>query len=386
MENKQRLTSLDALRGFDMMWIMGFSGAVVALCALFGFPDCWVARQMSHVAWHGFRHHDTIFPMFLFIAGVAWPFSYASQVSRGVPTVRIVLKCLRRLVLLFILGLTIGHALDFNFATYRYDSILAHIGVCWIVAALLYVFIRNWKVRLIIAFALLVLHWLVLYSFTAPDASSLLTSGDPKVMQIVASYAAYGTDGFSFTGNIAGWMDRNFMPGRLYEVVFDPDGLFSKVSGISLAIFGVLAGELLRDQRLSGNCRTLLLAGAGAISLVLMFAWMPLCPVNKKIWTSTFILSSASYSLLLLALFYWIIDVKGYRRWAFFFKVIGVNSITIYMLMRFFDFGSVSGHLLGGVASLGNGHWSDLVLAFGQVAVEWLILWGCYRKGVFLKV
>ena len=386
MDKKSRLMSLDALRGFDMLWIMGFSGAVVALCSLAGAKDCWLAEQMTHVAWHGFRHHDTIFPLFLFIAGVSWPFSYASQVAKGTPSSKIVLKCLRRLFLLFVFGLVAGRALNFDFAKYRYDSILAHTGVCWFVAALLYMYVKSWKARLGIAFALLVVHWLVLYTCTAPDAAALLASTDPAVAKKVASYAAYGTDNFSFTGNIAGWMDRTFMPGRLYEGIFDPDGLFGKVSGISLALFGVLAGELLRRQELSGNRRALLLAGAGVAALVLTYAWSPVCPVNKKIWTSTFVLAAAAYSYLMLALFFWIIDVKGFRKWAFFFQVIGMNSITIYMLKGIVNFGGVADYFLCGVASWGNGDWRRLVMALGSVAAQWIVLWHLYRKNTFLRV
>ena len=386
MEKKERLMSLDALRGFDMLWIMGFSGAVVALCSLFGAKDGWLATQMTHVAWHGFRHHDTIFPLFLFLAGVSWPFSYAGQVAKGVPTGRIVLRCFRRMVLLIVLGLIAGGALKFRFADYRYDSILAHTGICWFVAALLYMFVKSWKARLAIAFALLAAHWLVLSCFPAPDAAALLASTDPAVAKKVAAYAATGTGNFSFVGNVAGWMDRAFVPGKLYEGIFDPDGLFGKVSGISLALFGVFAGELLRKREVSGNRKTLVLAGAGVAALALTLAWSPACPVNKKIWTSTFVLASACYAYLMMALFYWIIDVRGVRKWAFFFKVIGMNSITIYMLMRIFSFSQTSQFFFGGVASWGNADWSRFVIALGQVAVEWVVLWYLYRKNTFLRV
>ena len=381
-----RLMSLDALRGADMLFIMGFSSAVISFCAWIGLKDCWLATQMTHVAWHGFRHHDTIFPLFLFLAGVAWPFSYASQEAKGRTTAAILRKIGLRVLALFFLGMVSANFFAFKFETYRYDSVLAHIAVCWAGAALLYMFVRSWKVRVAIAFALLAVHWAVQYFFTAPDAAALLASTDPAVAKKVASYAAYGTDNFSFTGNIAGWIDRTFMPGRLHEGVFDPDGLLAKVSGIPLALLGVLAGELLRSGRFSGNRKTLILLGAGLAALALTFAWRPWCPVNKKIWTATFVLASASYAYIMLSLFYWIIDVKGFRKWSFFFRVIGLNSITIYVAMRFVGFGQMSKFFFGGIAGFGDKDWSAFVLALGTVAIEWLVLLFLYRKKTFLKV
>lgn len=386
MEIGNRIMSLDALRGFDMLWIMGLSGAVVSLCTLFGAKDCWLATQMTHVVWHGLRHHDTIFPLFLFLAGVSWPFSCASQVARGFSSGRIVLRCLKRMTLLILLGLVAGHLLDFKFAELRYDSILAHIGICWCGAAVLSLFVRDWRARFAIVVALLVGHWLVLYSFTAPDAAELLASTDPVVSKRVASYAAFGTGNFSFTGNIAGWIDRTFMPGKLFLGVFDPDGLLSKISGISLAMLGVQAGELIRSEKISGNRKALALAGAGIAAIALTFACAPVCPVNKKLWTSTFVFAAAGYAFLMLALFYWIVDVRGFRKWSFFLRVIGMNSITIFMLMRFFSFEATSRFLFTGIASWGNAAWAGFVIRFGQVVVEWLVLLFLYRKGTFLRV
>ena len=386
VNKSERLMSLDALRGADMLFIMGFSGAIMSFCAWIGLKDCWLATQMTHVAWHGFRHHDTIFPLFLFLAGVAWPFSYASQVAKGRTTGTILRKIGFRVLALFFLGMVSANFFAFKFEMYRYDSVLAHIAVCWAGAALLYMFVRSWKVRVAIAFALLAAHWAVQYFIAAPDAAALLASTDPAVAKKVASYAAYGTDNFSFTGNIAGWIDRTFMPGRLHEGIFDPDGLLAKVSGIPLALLGVLAGELLYAKRFSGNRKSLILLGAGLAALALTFAWMPWCPVNKKIWTGTFVLASASYAFILLSVFYWIIDVKGFRRWSFFFRVIGLNSITIYVAMRFVGFSQMSRFFFGGIAGFGDKDWSAFVFAMGTVAIEWLVLLFLYRKNTFLKV
>lgn len=387
MEKKERLMSLDALRGFDMLWIMGLANVVTNLCTLIGAKGCWLAQQMTHVEWHGFHHHDTIFPLFLFLAGASWPFSFAGQVKRGYSTCRIVLRCLRRMVVLCLFGVFFfGFFRHLDFGKVRYDSILAHIGICWCVAALVYMFVKSWKARLGIVAGLLVVHGLILGLCRAPDAAALLASTDPEVAKKVASYAAFGTDNFSFVGNIAGWIERTFMPGKLYEGIFDPDGVLAKITGIALAMLGVFAGELLRKEDFSGNRKALVLAGAGVAAVALTLGFAPLCPVNKKIWTSTFVLASSGYAYLMLALFYWIIDVKGFRKWAFVFMVVGMNSITIYLLMKFIWFGGVSKFFLEGVAALGNGAWNAVVIGVGQLVVEWLVLWYLYRKGTFLRV
>ena len=378
--------SLDALRGADMFFIMGGASLIVALCSFFGAQDCWLVLQMKHVDWHGFRHHDTIFPLFLFLAGVSWPFSCASQIAKGRTTSAILLKMAFRVAALVFFGLATADFFAFKVEKFRYDAVLAHIAVCWAGAALLSMFVKSWKARLAIAGGLLVAHWAALFFFTAPDAAALLASTDPAVTKKVAFYAAYGTDSFSFTGNVAGWIDRTYMPGHLHEEIFDPDGLLAKVSGIPLALMGVLAGELLRSKSFSGNRKTLLLLAAGLGALALTFCWKPWCPVNKKIWTSTFVLASAAYAFFTLALFYWIIDVRGWRRWAFFFRVIGMNAITIYLLMRVVQFRAISRFFFSGVAGLGEGYWPNVVLITGQILVEWLLLWWLYRKGTFLKV
>ena len=387
MESKDRLMSIDALRGADMLFIMGFAWAVVEFCRLVGLGgDCWLARQKTHVAWQGFQHHDTIFPLFLFLAGVSWPFSYFKQVEKGRTRAAIIGKMAKRAVLLVAIGLMWTKLFTFNWRAYRWDSVLAHIGICWLVAGLVFIYVRNFWARAAIAVSLLVGYWLALVLFKAPDAAALLASTDPAVAKKVASYAAYGTDNFSFTGNIAGWIDRTFMPGRLHEKVFDPDGLFCKVTGTVTATLGMFAGELLRRKDVTGNRKTLMLGGAGALCLALCLAWEPWCPINKKIWTPTFVLAAGAYSYLALAAFYWIIDVRGWRKWTFFFRVIGMNAIAIYVLKRVLPMRSIGEFFLCGVASWGNEHWNGMVLALGEVAVGWLILWFLYRKDTFLKV
>ena len=386
MDKSQRLMSLDALRGADMFCIIGGSSLALALCALFDAKDCWLAEQMTHVVWHGFRHHDTIFPLFLFIAGVSWPFSLAGQLARGKSTAAIVRKILVRMALLVFLGFASSKFFAFDFANVRYAHVLGHIGIGWAVAALLALFVRSFAVRFGVLVVILVGYWALLKFVPAPDAAALAASTDPAVAKKVAEYAAFGTDGFSFVGNLVGWVDRNYLPGKMHELVFDPEGILSSIPAVATAMLGVFSGELLRRTDVSGNRKTLLLLGAGVVSTVVCLAWEPWCPINKKIWTSTFVLAAGAYSFASLALFYWIVDVLGWRSWTFFFRVIGMNAITIYLLMRFVQFRAISKFFFSGVAGWGDGNWSNVALITGQILVEWLLLLYLYRKNTFLKV
>lgn len=386
MEKKERLMSLDALRGADMLCIMGVSEAVVALCGIFGMPDCWLAMQMQHVAWHGFRHHDTIFPLFLFLAGVAWPFSFAGQVARGRSQAAILRKVVVRMLILVFLGFATTRFFAFDFGKVRYASVLGHIGVGWAVAATTSMFVRGVRTRIALIVAILVGYWALLSFVVAPDAAAIVASSDPAIASKVASYSQYGTDGFSFVGNMVGWFDRRFLPGSLYEIVFDPEGILSAVSAVATALMGVLAGELLRRTDVSGSRKTALLLASAAVCAAICAAWTPWCPVNKKLWTPTFVLLSGAYSLAMLALFYWIVDVKKWRSWTFPFRVVGMNALTIYLMMRVVGFRSMSKFFFSGVASLGDASWSALVLSLGHALIGWLVLYFLYRKGTFFRV
>ena len=133
MDKTKRLASLDALRGFDMMFIMGVAGLVVAICRLFpGGAECWLARQMVHVDWNGLQHHDTIFPLFIFLAGVSWPFSLAKQRDAGKSNGKIVWKIIRRCLILIALGLVYNGFFKLDFANLRCASVLARIGIAWV--------------------------------------------------------------------------------------------------------------------------------------------------------------------------------------------------------------------------------------------------------------
>ena len=362
----ERLCSLDALRGADMLFIMGGSTLISALCSLFGSPKGWLATQMNHVQWTGFAHHDTIFPLFLFIAGVAWPFSLAAQQAKGRIKRQIALRVLKRMVILFLLGLVYNGLFNLNFAHLRIPSVLNRIGFGWGAAALLTLFVRRTSVRAVITAALLVGSWALLRFVPPPGTTGTFTP-------------------FTYGANLFDWLDRLLLGGHIIGKG-DPEGILSQIPAVGTAMLGVFAGELLRSGRFSGAKKTLLLAAGGVALASAGFLWQPWCPSIKKLWTPTFVLFAGAYSALTLALFYWLCDVMKWRKWAFFFRVIGMNAITVYLLQRAVDCDRVSRFFFGGIADLCNKPGANAVIAAGHIAVCWCALYYLYRKQTFLKV
>lgn len=366
----ERLLSLDALRGFDMFFIMGLAGLVTSLCGLFpcGLSE-ELAQQMRHAEWDGLFHHDTIFPLFLFLAGVSFPFSLAKSMEGGITRPQLYVKIIRRGLTLVLLGLIYNGLFNFDFDSLRCASVLGRIGLAWMFAALIFI---NFGVKFRTLFSVVVLVGYALLSkyVGAPDSPD----ADPLSMQ----------------GSLVGYIDRLFMPGRLiYDGGrFDPEGLLSTLPAIVTALLGMFTGELIRlpKDRLSGQKKTLVMLGGAAVLALVAVATKGFVPINKMLWSSTFVCAVGAYSLAMMALFYYIIDVRGWQRWAFVFRVVGMNSITIYMAQRIISFSGISKFFVSGVASLCPEGWAAIVYSVGYIAVCWLFLYFLYRHKVFLKI
>ena len=358
-----RLASLDALRGFDMFWIMGGQGLVYAIATALGHPG--FKAHFGHVPWDGLNFVDTIFPLFLFIAGVTFPFSAAKRLADGATRGRLAWHAVRRGLTIMLLGYICNNLLKFDFAHLRVYGVLQHIGFCWMAAALIFLAFRR-NARIAIAIALLVGSWLFFRFVGAPDAN--------------------GAPPFTAQGNFGCWIDRTlFGPAHTYQKLFDPEGAACILPGIVTPMLGMFAGEFLRRD-MPGSRKAALLAVAGLVSVAVGLLMSLSIPIVKALWSSSFVLVAGGYSAVMLALFYWIIDVKGWSKWSFFFKVIGMNSITIYLGQRIIPFGSIRTFFLNGVVAHLPTDIGDIVNAAGYIAVCWLFLYFLYRKQTFLKV
>lgn len=368
MMNDKRLLSLDALRGFDMLFIMGGDALFICLGAMLpGTFFEWWGSQMSHVAWHGFSFEDLVFPLFLFLAGVSFPLSLAKQRCHGRNNIAVSLRVLRRGLILVLLGVIYNGLLQFDFENLRFASVLGRIGVAWLLAALLYVWAGR-RVCAVLSVVILLGYWALLALFVAPDAAN-------------------GVSSFSFEGNIVSYIDRVMLPGSLHNVTHDPEGLLSTLPAVVTALFGVFTGEFIMSSRVpTGSLKTAVIFLFALLLVGLALLWNMVLPINKNLWTSSFVCLSGGLSLALFALFYFVIDVLGCRKWAFFFKVIGVNSITIYLAQQFFDFSATVKSVFGGVLSLLSQSYYHVGFWLCYIFVCWLFLYFLYKQKIFLKV
>jgi predicted acyltransferase len=370
-ENKpavKRLYSLDALRGFDMFWIMGGEAIFVGLASLTGWPVFkWWAGQCEHVPWHGFHFYDMIFPLFLFIAGISFPFSLAKRDAMNASRSSIYKHVISRGLILVLLGIIYNNGINFDFAHLRYGSVLGRIGLAWMFASLIFM---NTKLnyRIIWFCVILIGYWLLMLLFPAHDLGS--------------------TDIFSQEGNLTSHIDRLLMPGRLYRGNHDPEGLFSTIPAIGTALLGMFTGEFLQSKYLSDKpLRKVLYLFLAAISLMAIGKiWNIVFPINKNLWTSSFVCFVGGLSLLLFSVFYLVIDVLDYKKWAFFFVVIGMNPITIYLTERIVNFRAATKFFFGGFSSLMPAAWTPFIEGLGITAVAWVFLYILYKKKIFLKI
>lgn len=366
-EKSKRLLSLDALRGFDMFFIMGGEALVIALAAF--LPEdaaALVVGQMGHKAWHGLAAYDLIFPLFLFLAGVSLPFSLSKQLSCGKSKKMIALRILRRALLLILLGVLYNGFLSLDFENMRFASVLGRIGAAWAIASLIYLFAGR-RTAVVVSVALLLGYWALLALYRAPDA--------PASVSV-----------FSMEGSIVGYVDRLLMPGVLHVGIHDPEGLLSTLPAVVTAMMGIFTGDFVRNNTLGEPKKVWAMLAASVALLVAGYLWGGIFPINKNLWTSSFVCCAGGYSLLLFALFYLVIDVWGCRRWSFFFAVIGVNSITIYLARQFLDFGKPVQTLFGGLLGLLPQQFYAVGYWLCYVAVCWLFLYFLYRRKIFLKV
>lgn len=384
-----RVVSVDALRGFNIFWILGADGVVWAFNGMLRGKDgmlsaagSFLDRQMTHVAWEGFRFYDFIFPLFIFVTGVAIVLSLPRLVERE-GKAQAYFRVIRRTLLLYGLGLIFYGGLSRHWNDIRLLGVLQRIALCYLFASLVFL---NCRVRGIVVtlLVLLVGYWALMTFVPVPGI---------------------GAGSFAPDANLANWIDAHYLPGWKWDVTRDPEGLLSTLPAIGTCLLGVLAGMLLTDPRLPGVQKSLLLIAAGIPLIGAGYLWGLQFPIIKVIWTSSFVLVAGGYSLVLLGVWHQIIDVWGCKRWATVFIWFGANAITLYFInnvttdqfaLRFaggtmstFDLlatrfvGGDFAALLDRVVTPGTGTFVARVLGlvFAIVLARFL-----YRRKIFLRV
>lgn len=363
---QSRLLSLDTLRGFDMFWIIGGEELVHALSKL--YPNSFwsvFSKQLEHPYWNGFTFYDLIFPLFIFLAGVSTPFSIGKALNDGKSKKEILLKVLKRGLILIFLGIVYNNGLQIKpIDDIRFMSVLGRIGIAYVFANIIFLYAK--ETFLIYWFAgLIVVYWLILKFTSAPG----FPAGD-----------------LSMEGNFASFFDRNVLPGKLSRGIHDTVGLFNNIPAISNALAGIITGIFLQKQKITPTKKALYMALAGLFAVIIAQIWNLDFPINKNLWSSSFVMQTVGLSLLLFALFYYVIDVLKYTRWTLFFQVIGMNSILIYISGKFIDWEFTADAFFKWLRQLTGEPYSILVIAIVLVFIKWLFLKFLYDKKVFLRV
>jgi len=376
---RTRILSLDALRGFDMLWIMGadaIGGALLAVGESTGASEAspgtqfsgfrslivklchFLGEQLEHVPWEGFLFYDLIFPMFLFIIGTSLVFSLDKiRAERGFDAAFV--RVIKRTILLYALGIFYYGGWGGGLDQIRLLGVLQRLAICYGISATLYLWCRptTWYA---VCLVILLGYWALLALAPVPGVGP-------------ASY----DEGINFTN----WFDSRFLPFRKWDGEYDPEGILSTFPAIVSCLLGVFAGCYLRDTKSSPNRQAATLVCAGLALVAVGYVWGLAFPVIKKLWTSSYVLIAGGWSAVLLGTFYYLIDVRGWSRGFAMFVWIGLNPIALYMLGNLVDFnhfarrfvgGGIEGSLDGWLPGFGGLLVAIMGIGWGVVAAWWL--------------
>jgi predicted acyltransferase len=362
----KRLYSLDALRGFDMFWIIGAEEIFHTMSEATHHPF-WnaLSNQFTHPVWDGFHAYDLIFPLFMFVSGISSVYSIDTSLSNGISKNTLLWKVIKRGLILFVLGMIYNNGLSIRpLSDFRIMSVLGRIGIAYTFSCIIYMYAGK-RFQAIWFACLLIGYWIILKCTSAPG----FPLGD-----------------LTEPGNFASYFDRTVLAGKLSRGIHDTVGLFNNIAAVATSLAGVLTGNYLKNSKSNDVEKTKWIAVAGLLSLGLAMIWNLDFPINKNMWSSSFVLYTTGWNLLLFALFYFIIDVKGIQRWASFFKVIGMNSILIYMSGKFIQWGYTNKALFQWLGDLIGDPYNAVALAITAVAIKWIFLKFLYNKKLFLKI
>ena len=371
----QRVGSVDALRGFSMFAILGIDVLAKAFEEMLANAGWFlpalgavIATQFTHAEWHGVNFYDLVFPLFIFVTGVAIVFSLpklVEQEGRWAAHKRV----LWRSVVLFALGVICYGGVANGWSEIRFGGVLQRIALCYLFASLLFL---NVSLRGMVASfaALLIGYWALMTFVPVPGI---------------------GTGSLARGANLANWIDAHFLPGRKWEGSWDPEGILTTLPAIGTCLLGVFAGLLLKNPKLEARQKSLWLIYAGVALLAAGLLWSLQFPINKYLWTSSFVLAAGGFAAILLGAFHEIIDVRGYRSWASAFMWVGASAIVLYMFNVMFGFHVMAQRLVGGdveqladrLVTPGAGRFlvTLVALLIALAAARFL-----YRRKIFLRV
>ena len=405
----RRLMSIDALRGFDMFWIIGADalmyaleqvvkkahtpGAGGAFLALIGF----LTAQMDHCEWIGFHFYDLIFPLFVFIVGVSLVFSLSKALEQA-GRAEAMKRIFRRAVLLFFLGIFHWGGVTLPWPDIRIMGVLQRIAVCYLFTGLIFAYCDLRKMVAICG-GLLVGYWALMTWMPIRDiqltdenlAPIMAQTGikDPKVL--FQSTTNWVTGHFERGHNVSDHFDFQHLPGEKYDTYFDPEGFLSTFPAIATCLLGVFAGLLLQNGRIMDQKKVIYLIAAGFIAINIGWVWGLQFPVIKKIWTSSFVLVAGGCSAILLGGFYLVIDIWKYQKWCQPFVWMGMNAITIYLGAEIIGFDKMAKRFVGGdVAVFLDRHLlpgcGNLLVQIVALFLAFCLVRFLYRKKIFLRV
>jgi len=417
----QRLVSVDALRGFDMLWIVGADALAYALERMSPTPlSVFFAGQLRHSAWEGLTFYDLIFPLFIFLVGVSLVFSLTGTIEHSGRAAALK-RILSRTVLLYACGVFYYGAFSRGWPDIRLLGVLNRIALVYCIAAILFCYFSP-RVLAGICLGLLVGYWALLTFVPIRDIqlekSALIEraerAGDTQAAALFrkpgnwsrgkegASWAATQAAYYATTDrvqgkfesglNLASHIDFEFLPGRKHETFWDNLGLLSTIPAIATGLLGVFAGFLLRNPAILGKRKVAWLLSTGIGGAVLGWLWGLQFPVIKMIWTSSYVLVTAGYSAILLGLFYLVVDLWQKRLWCQPLVWLGMNSIAIYMAANILgDFSSLAARFAGGdIRAFFDRHVAggagDLIISLLGLLIAFWLAHALYRHKVFLRL
>ncbi len=394
----RRLMSVDALRGFDMFWIIGADSLVMALHRMNkSKPMEILADQLDHVEWEGFHFYDMIFPLFVFIMGVSAVFSLG-KLKQQEGAAGAMLRIFKRTLLMFAVALIYSGGVSSEWPNIRLMGVLNRIALCYCFGGVLFCLLRP-KALAAVAVALLLGYWAMMAWVPFPDVRPV-PGGDMVInadnfptkdkLNLASTNLIHGS--YLQGVNLANYIDQKYLPGKKYDGTYDPEGLLSTLPAIATCLLGVLAGSLLKREDVQALKKVKLLIALGIASVALGYLWGMEFPIIKKIWSSSFVLVAGGFSSILLGIFYLVVDVWNWQRWCQPFVWMGMNSITVYLASNFLGgFRKLGLRFAGGdVKNFFETHISkgcgDLMISItGLILAFWFVRF-LYQRKIFLRL